>query len=464
MKIVQSFLTENPCYKKNESIQVKGLMLHSVGCSQPDAEVFVKGWNNSGAGRACVHAFIDGKTGKVYQTLPWEHRAWHAGGTANNTHIGVEMCEPGSIKYPENGGTAFTCRDYEDAKAVTKRTYDAAVELFASLCKKFGLDPLGEGVIISHREGGVMGVASKHVDPTHLWDGLNIGYTMDGFRQDVLQAMNWADDLTADNDEQEQSDQIPIQPDDGKSEQAEAGSGESKQPDQTEIQPGDIVRLKDDAVYYEGEKTTIANFVFDHEWIVKSVQGSRVVLGKNIIGSHEINSPVDVRYLIPVSRTEPEPAEKHEPMDISEKGIDFIKSFEGCRTEAYQCAAGVWTIGYGHTAGVKEGDKLSSKEAADALLIEDLKEYTGYVNYYMSHGIIGFLPLTQNQFDALTSFCFNRGPGRLRELVTGKNAQEVAEGMLSYVLVKGEINAGLKRRRESEMELFQTVDTSDSDR
>lgn len=448
MEIVESILTENPCYKKNEHIQVKGLMLHSVGCAQPDAGVFVRGWNDSGAGRACVHAFIDGNTGKVYQTLPWKHRAWHAGGSANDTHIGVEMCEPKSIKYPENGGTAFTCTDYDDAKAVTKRTYDAAVELFAFLCKEFGLDPLGEGVIISHREGGVMGVASKHVDPSHLWDGLNTGYTMDGFRQDVLQAMN-RESPAADN---------------GKSEQSEAGSGESKQSDRAAIQPGDIVRLMDDAVYYEGEKTTIANFVFNHEWIVKSVQGDRVVLGENIIGNHNINSPVDAKYLIPVSRVEPELVEKPEPMDISDKGIDFIKSFEGCRTEAYQCAAGVWTIGYGHTKDVKEGDKLASEEAADALLIEDLKEYTGYVNYYMSHGVIGFTPLTQNRFDALTSFCFNRGPGRLRELVTDRNAEEVAEGLLSYVLVNGEVNAGLKRRRESERELFQTADTSDSDR
>ena len=447
MEIVPSILTENDCYKRNKQIEVQGLMLHSVGCAQPDAEVFVRQWNRSGVEK-CVHAFIDGNTGKVYQTLPWKHRAWHAGGSANNTHIGVEMCEPGSITYPKNS-TAFTCTDFDDAKAVTKRTYDAAVELFASLCKEFNLNPLEEGVIISHREGGVKGVASGHVDPSHLWDGLSTGYTMDGFRHDVLLAMNQEGNAGADaageSDRSQQSEQ-------------------SQQPDRAAIQPGDIVRLKDDAVYYEGEKRTVADFVFIHEWIVKSVQGDRVVLGENIIGNHEINSPVDAKYLIPVSRPEPELVEKPEPMDISEKGIDFIKSFEGCRTEAYQCAAGVWTIGYGHTRDVKEGDKLSSEEAADALLIEDLKEYTGYVNYYMNHGVIGFSPLTQNQFDALTSFCFNRGPGRLRELATGRNAEEVAEGLLSYVLVKGEVNAGLKRRRESERELFLTVDTPDSDR
>ena len=133
MKLVQSILTKNDCYKSGRKITVKGLMLHSVGCSQPNASVFVKNWNRSGL-EACVHGFIDGNTGTVYQTLPWNHRGWHAGGAANNTHIGVEMCEPACIKY--TGGANFTCSDLTTAKAVAKRTYDAAVELFASLCKE----------------------------------------------------------------------------------------------------------------------------------------------------------------------------------------------------------------------------------------------------------------------------------------------------------------------------------------
>lgn len=66
-----------------------------------------------------------------------------------------------------------------------KRTYDTAVELFAFLCKQFELDPLADGVIISHKEGHKRGIASDHVDPHHLWDGLQSGYTMDGFRKDV---------------------------------------------------------------------------------------------------------------------------------------------------------------------------------------------------------------------------------------------------------------------------------------
>ena len=186
MNIVQSILTKNPCYTAGRKITVKGLMLHSVGCPQPRASVFIHSWNSASFDRACVHGFIDGNDGTVYQTLPWNHRGWHAGGAANNTHIGVEMCEPACIKY--TGGSSFTCSDTATARAVAKRTYEAAVELFAMLCKEYGLNPLTD--IISHREGHAQGVASNHSDPEHLWNGLKMGYTMEAFRQAVKAKMN----------------------------------------------------------------------------------------------------------------------------------------------------------------------------------------------------------------------------------------------------------------------------------
>lgn len=186
MKIVQTFLTNNPCYKAGKTIKVKGLMLHSVGCPQPKAPVFLMNWNKDNI-RACVHAFIDANSGVIYQTLPWNHRGWHGGGSSNNTHIGVEMCEPDCIKY--TGGSSFTCSDTAKAQAMVKRTYEAAVELFAALCKEFNLDPLADGVIISHKEGHKRGIASNHGDPEHLWNGLGMGYTMKTFRQAVNEAM-----------------------------------------------------------------------------------------------------------------------------------------------------------------------------------------------------------------------------------------------------------------------------------
>ena len=194
MKIIQSILTNNPCYKAGKKITVKGLMLHSVGCNQPKASVFVNSFNKSDV-QVCPHAFIDGNEGDAYQTLPWNHRGWHGGGSSNDTHIGVEMCEPACIKY--TSGSAFTCSDLSTARAVAQRTYDTAVQLFAHLCNEYGLNPLADGVIISHKEGNSRGLASNHADPEHLWDGLGIGYTMDTFRKAVKAAMG-TDSATVD--------------------------------------------------------------------------------------------------------------------------------------------------------------------------------------------------------------------------------------------------------------------------
>ena len=194
MRIVESFLTGNPCYAAGRKITVKGLMLHSVGCPQPRASAFIRSWDSPAHGGSCVHGFIDGEDGTVYQTLPWNHRGWHCGsgsrGSGNNTHIGVEMCEPACIRY--TAGSNFTCSDMAEAKAVAERTYEAAVELFAMLCKKYSLDPLADGAIISHREGHSRGIASNHGDPEHLWAQLGMGYTMDGFRRAVKAAMGGA--------------------------------------------------------------------------------------------------------------------------------------------------------------------------------------------------------------------------------------------------------------------------------
>ena len=199
MKLIESFITRNPCYGANMSsadyryttFQRRGplgLVLHSVGCAQPSAEVFVKKWNSTSYDRACVHAFIDANTGTVYQCMPWNFRAWHVGGSANNTHIGVEMCEPSAIKYTT--GAKFTIKDKQKAFKQCETAYKSAVELFAMLCNKYKLDPLKDGVILSHYEAGKRGLGSGHVDPEHLWNGLGTGYTMDGFRNDVKKAIS----------------------------------------------------------------------------------------------------------------------------------------------------------------------------------------------------------------------------------------------------------------------------------
>ena len=184
MKIIQQFITKDDSYRNNvnkvdsryTTFQKRGpigLMLHSVGCSQPSAKVFADGWNRSGR-EASVHAVLQAD-GTVYQTMPWNFRAWHCGGAANDTHVGVEMTEPGCITYIS--GSRFTCSDLAAAKAQVKGTYNTAADLFATLCDKYDLDPMT--AIISHKEGNDKGVASNHGDPEHLWKGLDMGYTMD---------------------------------------------------------------------------------------------------------------------------------------------------------------------------------------------------------------------------------------------------------------------------------------------
>lgn len=189
MKIIQNIVKRNPCYRAGKKIKIRGLMLHSVGCPQPKAVVFINQWDlDNPATSVCPHGIIDGNTGDVYQTLPWGHYGWHAGGAANATHIGVEMGEPACIKY--TNGANFTCSNKAAAVAVVQRTYDSAVQLFAQLCKQYKLDPLADGVIISHSEGYKRRVASGHADPEHLWKGLGLPYTMDTFRQAVKKAMD----------------------------------------------------------------------------------------------------------------------------------------------------------------------------------------------------------------------------------------------------------------------------------
>ena len=195
MNLKQNYLTESGCYKAGKRITVKGLMIHSVGCPQPKADVFMKNWNRADA-NACVHAIVE-PDGDVYQILPWNHRGWHCGGGANNTHIGVEMTEPATIKYAGGASWAET-GDGENTKNHVLAAYKCAVELFAHLCQQFGLDPLADGVIISHSEGCKRGIASNHGDVEHLWS--KFGLSMGQFRKDIKAAMEGStaeDSLTA---------------------------------------------------------------------------------------------------------------------------------------------------------------------------------------------------------------------------------------------------------------------------
>lgn len=195
MQILTKYITHNPFFNDGRWItgnEFKGFFLHSVGCAQPNPLVFIRQWDNANYGRAGINGFIGADA--VYLTAPCLEtpgrvkRMPHAGKPAgNNGYIGFEMCEPAQIHYTV--GASFIVRDHAAAQAYCRKTYQNAVQLFARLCSFHGKNPLQDGVILSHNEGGKRGIASGHVDPEHLWRGLSLPYTMAGFRRDVANAM-----------------------------------------------------------------------------------------------------------------------------------------------------------------------------------------------------------------------------------------------------------------------------------
>lgn len=181
MNLNKLIFTENACYKAGRKITVKGIMVHSTGANNPCLKRYVgpddgklgknqynNHWNtyHPGGREVCVHGFIgklaDGSVA-TYQTLPWDHRGWHAGGSANDTHIGFEICEDGLSD-----------------KTYFNKVYTEAVELCAYLCKQYGLT---EQNIICHCEGYKKGIASNHGDVMHWFP--KHGKSMDTFRADV---------------------------------------------------------------------------------------------------------------------------------------------------------------------------------------------------------------------------------------------------------------------------------------
>ena len=135
------------------------------------------------------------------------------------------------------------------------------------------------------------------------------------------------------------------------------------------------------------------------------------------------------------------------------EGLSLIKKFEGCELEAYQCSAGVWTIGYGHTKGVTPSDSISQEEA-EQMLVDELHEYESYVNDFVT------APLSQNQYDAMVSWVYNLGPANLKastmlKVLNAGEYEEVPAQMKRWNKAGGKVLDGLVRRREAEALLYQ---------
>jgi lysozyme len=147
------------------------------------------------------------------------------------------------------------------------------------------------------------------------------------------------------------------------------------------------------------------------------------------------------------------------PRTINDAGLDLIKHFEGCRLTAYQDVAGIWTIGYGHTAGVSEG-LVFTQAQADQALLDDLTDAEAAVD-----SAVQDVATTDNQFAAMVSLCYNIGAGNfadstvLREHRAGRT-QQAADAFLLWnkATIDGvlQVVTGLTNRREAERTLYLT--------
>ena len=222
----------------------KGIMVHSTGANNPNLCRYVgpddgklgenrygNHWNtyHPGGEEICCHAFIGKlKDGSVatYQTLPWDHRGWHAGGAANSTHIGFEICEDNL-----SDGDYFA------------KVYKEAAELCAYLCKMYGLT---ENDIICHSEGHTKGIASNHADVMHWWP--KFGKNMNTFREEVRQLL---------------------------ARESEPAPKPEPAPSQS-IKVGDTVKVKKGAKDYNGGG--LASFVYTRNHKVSELKGNRAVI------------------------------------------------------------------------------------------------------------------------------------------------------------------------------------------
>lgn len=186
MNLRKLIFTNSDNYKAKGRIVPKGIMVHSTGANNPELRRYVgpddgllgknlynNHWNMPMSRKVGMHGFIgklaDGSVA-TYQTLPWTHRAWHAGGKANDTHIGFEICE-----------------DNLRNKTYFDQVYLEAVEFCSFICTEYNLNPLETGVIIGHYEGHKLGLASNHGDPDYWFK--KHGKSMDTLRADVHKLM-----------------------------------------------------------------------------------------------------------------------------------------------------------------------------------------------------------------------------------------------------------------------------------
>lgn len=319
MNLQKLFFTENECYKVGQKFKPKGILVHSTGANNPKLSRYVgpddgklgankydNHWNHfhpggkdvgphsyvnkngdgkcdiCGGRQVCVHAFIGKlKDGSVatYQTLPWDVRGWHAGGSANNTHIGFEICED----------------DLKDA-TYFKAVYQEAVEFCAYLCTLHGFT---EKDIICHSEAHDLGIASDHSDVMHWFP--KHGKSMDTFRADVKALLAAPEEegvlyrvQVGAYSKRELAEallkKVKAAGFDGFITEVKRQDAAPKQPEPVkEIKKDSTVRVKQGAKTYDGK--TLKDYVYNRDHKVLQIKGDRVVItyGGDVVAAVKVS-------------------------------------------------------------------------------------------------------------------------------------------------------------------------------
>ena len=235
LTLVDYPIKKNPAYVKNTEATderyvtmlrngPRGAVLHSIGTPQPSAKV-IADYFNSPTVEASVHMVLQ-PDGLCYRLAPDNFRMWHVGGSANNTHMGIEMTEPKEISYDPQKGYRLTIHNKEAVLSHVEKTYKKAVELFGDLCIRYSWDPLEDGVILSHKECYERGIGSNHGDPEHLWDALSTGFTMDTFRKAVWEEVRKRKEAQTLKEEETQ---VPTEEAQSPKEEAQVPTGKEEQ-------------------------------------------------------------------------------------------------------------------------------------------------------------------------------------------------------------------------------------------
>lgn len=271
MKEIKNILTKNECYKTGgKMLEIRGVLWHSTATPGATPENFARSWNTlrPGGRQVCVHSFSDDT--KVIQTLPYNMRCWGCGagpkGSGNNYYIQNEICEPSGIYFENGWKYRIKAGKEKEVKQYIIKAVDVLVEWTVDRLLDLGIKEVNKRTVTSHYEAYGMGIASGHSDPKGLL-GL-AGLTMDDVRDKCAKLMK--ERLGTQDDKKDTVDNVKI----------------------NKVKTGDTVRLKDNAVQFDGKE--IPSSYKNKEYTIKEISDSgRAVL--TIKGT--VMYAVDKKYL-----------------------------------------------------------------------------------------------------------------------------------------------------------------------